>query len=385
MTIFFWIAAAFGVFVWLLPQIEGRLSGWRPPHLKDISPDSLDVWPALTIIVPALNEEETIGQAMRTLLQLDYPDLEIIAVNDRSTDRTGPILDSLSGEDSRLRVVHIAELPSGWLGKNHALQRAAEQARGEYILFTDADVHFDPTALRRAITLAMERNLGHLVVFPHVEMHGFWETVSVWYFGIVLVMKFRPWKVPDPKAKDAFLGIGAFNLVKTDAYWKMGGHAALPMDVADDIKLGKLMKLSGARADSAASDGMVYLRWVVGLRGIVHGLTKNMFAGYNFNPLLAIATSFAVFMFTVWPAIGLWVGPLGPRIACGFTMFLMYLAALMAPATRGKSPLYGLAFPLAGLVVIYITFRSMLFTYRQGGIKWRGTFYPLDELRRGVV
>ncbi len=385
MNILFWILAAFGLTVWLLPQIEGRLSGWRPVHLRDVPTDSLASWPRLSVIVPALNEEAAIESAMRTLLALDYPNLEIIAVDDRSADRTGYLLDSLAAEDSRLRVVHVTELPPGWLGKNHALHCAAGRADGEYLLFTDADVHFDRTTLRRAVTLASRQNLDHLVLFPEVELHGFWETVSVWFFGIMLTMKYRPWKVPDPKAKSAYLGIGAFNMVRAEAYRRMGGHAALPMEVADDMKLGKMLKQCGGRADTAVSDGMVRVRWVVGLGGIVGGLTKNMFAGFGFNPFTAVATSAALFIFAVWPAIGLWVGPWGARTLCLCTLLLMVLTAKMAPASDGKSPLYGFAFPLAGLVVIYITFRSMFVTYRQGGIRWRGTFYPLEELRKGIV
>lgn len=378
-------AAAAALAAWLIPQIEGRLSGWRPAHLADIPPDSLPIFPRLTVIVPALNEEPTIEPAMRTLLSLDYPDLEIIAVNDRSTDRTGPILDSLAQTDPRLRVVHVTELPPGWLGKNHALNTAATIATGQYLLFTDADVHFDPTVLRRAITLTIQKELDHLVVFPNVELHGFWETASVWFFGIMLIMKYRPWKVPDLKAKESYLGIGAFNLVKTTAYHHMGGHVALPMEVADDMKLGKLLKASGARADSADGDGMVRVRWVVGLWGIVTGLTKNLFAGFGFRPIPALTSAAAIFLVTTWPAIGLFVGPWPARLLCLCTLGLMVLTAAAAPASRGKIPLYGLAFPLAGPILIYIILRSMAFTYRQGGIRWRDTFYSLDELRKGVV
>lgn len=381
----FYLAALCGLLGWLAPQIQGRRSGWRPARLGSMPPDALPAFPRLSIIVPALNEEETIEAAMRTLLVLDYPDLEIIAVDDRSTDRTGAILDSLAAQDSRLRVAHVETLPPGWLGKNHALQTAANSAAGEYLLFTDADVHFEPTTLRRAIALAAQKELDHLVVFPEVELHGFWETVTVWFFGIMLVLKYRPWRVPDPEAKDSYLGIGAFNLVRADAYRRMGGHAALPMEVADDMKLGKLLKESGTRADSASSDGMVRVRWVVGLRGMVTGLTKNLFAGFGFRPLPALASAAALFLFAAWPPIGLFVGPWPARFVCLCTLWLMVLTAQAAPAARHKSPLHGLAFPLAALVLIYIIFRSMAFTYREGGIRWRGTFYALDELRRGVV
>jgi glycosyltransferase involved in cell wall biosynthesis len=380
-----YLAALCGLLGWMAPHIQGRLSRWRPAHLAATPPDALATFPRVSIIVPARDEQETIGPAMGTLLALDYPDLEIIAVDDRSTDRTGQILDHLAAQDARLSVAHVIALPPGWLGKNHALQVATAMATGSYLLFTDADVHFDPTAIRRAATLAVQEELDHLVVFPEVEMHGFWETVSVWFFGIMLMMKYRPWRVPDPKAKDSYLGIGAFNLVRTEAYRRMGGHASLPMEVADDMKLGKLLKESGARADSAASDGMVRVRWAVGLWGIVTGLTKNLYAGFGFRPVPALGSVAALFLFAAWPLFGLFVGPWLARILCLCTVCIMVLTAAAAPAARSKSPLYGLGFPLAALVLIYILLRSMAFTYRQGGIRWRGTFYPLDELRKGVV
>src|SRR2546423_821839 len=156
---------------------------WRAARLAarlaDLSPDGAGLMPPLSVVVPALNEEATVEAAMRTLLALDYPDLEIIGVDDRSTDETGAILDRLAAEDARLRVTHVRELPPGWLGKNHALHVGSAVARGEWILFTDADVHFERDALRRAVRYAVYRRLDHLVVVPQVLLAGFWETLFV--------------------------------------------------------------------------------------------------------------------------------------------------------------------------------------------------------------
>lgn len=381
---FFWLAAVFGLLGWLAPLLQARLSGWWPAHLRDTPLDTLAVWPRLSVIVPALNEEATIGPAMESLLALDYPALQIIAVDDRSSDRTGAILDALAARDPRLRVVHVRALPTGWLGKNHAMHLGAAQAGGDLLLFTDADVHFEPTCLRRAVAIAKQRRLDHLILFPEVELHGFWETASVWFFGLLLSLGSRVWDVPNPRRR-AFMGIGAFNLVRADAYRRAGGHAALPMEVADDMKLGKLLKRAGGRADCALSDGMVRVRWVVGLRGIVVGLTKNLFAGFEFRPAAALGACVVLMLVAVWPLVGLLVGPAGARLTCAATLCIMVYAAWRTPPAPRLSPLYGLAFPLAALVVIYIILRSMAFTYRQGGIVWRGTKYPLDELRKGVV
>jgi glycosyltransferase involved in cell wall biosynthesis len=378
------ILASVGLLAWLLPLLEARLARWRPTHLADVPADGLGGLPRLSVIVPALNEEATIKAAMRSLLAVDYPDLEVIAVDDRSTDRTGAILDRLASSDPRMRVVHVRELPPGWLGKNHALQVGGQAATGEFILFTDADVHFEPTALRRAVRHAEARGLDHLVVFPEMETHGFWETLMVWFFAVMFSLKFRPWKVCDPRSK-AYMGVGAFNLVRAEVYRRAGGHAALPMDVTDDMKLGKVMKQAGGRAEIVFGMGFVRVRWVVGLTGIVHGLTKNAYAGYSFRPVPAAASLVGLAVMAVWPPIGLFVGSTVARLLCAGAVLVPLYIAYKAPPKPGASPLYALAFPMAALVLGYIILRSMVVTYRQGGVVWRGTLYPLEELRRGVV
>ncbi len=379
-----WILCGISLLAWLLPLLELWRASRRGLILSRVSPDGPEPLPRLSVVVPALNEEETVERAMRTLLALDYPDLEIIAVNDRSADRTGEILDRLAAENPRLRVTHVRELPPGWLGKNHALHLGSQAATGAFILFTDADVHFDPTALRRAVRHCMARQLDFLTLYPECILKGFWETLSVTFFGFAFALRFRPWKVADPRSR-AYVGIGAFNLVRADAYRRMGGHAALPMEVADDVKLGKKMKESGGRAECGVAGSLIRVRWVEGLRGIVVGLTKNMFAGFEYRVAPALGGIAGVFLITVLPVIGLAVGDAVTRVICAGTLLCMAaLVRLVAPAQK-VSPLYGLAFPLAGLLIIYIILRSMFFTYRQGGVVWRGTLYPLEELRRGGV
>lgn len=383
-TVLFSLLGVIGLAGWLTPLIDVRIRRWHPRHLSDTPPGSDAALPRLSILVPALNEEATVEAAMRSLLALDYPILEILAIDDRSTDQTGAILDRLAVEEPRLRVLHIRELPAGWLGKNHALHVGSLQATGEYLLFTDADVHFEQGALRRAVALAVEQDLDHLVLFPEVVLKGFWETLCVWLFGIILVFNYRPWRLSDPKSK-AYLGIGAFNMVRASTYRKMGGHAALPMDVADDMKLGKKMKESGGRADSVQGDGYVSVRWVEGLWGLVEGLKKNMYGGFHFQPWRVLVGVFGLFCLFLWPVLGLFVGPAGTRLLCVVSLAMMVYAARIAPPKPGLSPLFGLAFPLGTLVIYYIIYRSILYTYRQGGIVWRGTHYALADLRKGIV
>lgn len=373
------------VFLRWAERAFGLWRGWRRlSPLDQVEPGEDGSLPGLTIVVPARDEEATAGAAMRTLLELDYPDLEIIAVNDRSTDRTGDVLDRLAREDPRLQVVHIRELPEGWLGKNHALHTAASRARGEWILFTDADIHFEPTVLRRAVAHAVRSGVDHLVVMPEVLARGFWERAFLSFFWITFAFRWQPRKVSDPGSRH-YIGVGAFNLVSAGAYANAGGHAAMPMEVLDDVMLGKLLKRSGARQACLPGVGMVRVRWVDGLGGAVRSLTKNLFAGMRFSILWTMFGSMALLAGGVWPLFGLFVGPWEARALCAATFACMVWAAASGVQVRGHSPLVGLTFPAGAAILLYILWRSMLLTTWRGGITWRGTFYPLSSLRRGRI
>ena len=340
--------------------------------------------PAVTIIVPACNEGLTIERAMCSLLALDYPDLEIIAVNDRSTDDTGQILDRLARANPRLKARHVTTLPPGWLGKNHALQIASEEAQGEWLLFTDADVVFAPDTLRRGVAYARARNIEHLVVSPRCETHDFWERLFVSYFGLMFCFRVRPWDIANPNSK-AYVGLGAFNLVRADAYNAFGGHRALPLDVLDDTKLGKVIKRSGFRTHLLEGGDLISVRWVVGLKGVVDGLTKNAFAGFDYSLPRTAGAIVALFYTALYPVLALLLPGGAARLMGLAALCLMALGAHTMKRVTEAGGEYGLAYPLASLVLIYIILRSTWRCYRQQGIVWRGTLYPLDALRRGVV
>lgn len=360
----------------------------RYPTLTHVqsSPAAGTSLPSLTIIVPACNEAHTVEPAMSSLLALNYPELEVIAVNDRSTDGTGEILDRMASEGaaSRLRVLHIQTLPTGWLGKNHALNVAASEATGEWLLFTDADVVFAPDALRRTVAYAEANRLDHLVASPRCESHGFWEKLFLSFFSLMYSLRTRIWNVQDPRSS-AYMGVGAFNLVRASAYRRMGGHGAMPMDSVDDMKLGKLLKRSGARTSLVQAYDLVSVRWMVGLTGVVNGLTKNAFAGYDFSLFRALGSILGLVAITIIPVAAA-VCMHGP----GKWLGLAVLPTMMAGAagvrrTSDASALYGLCYPLAACVLIFIVLRSIGRTYRQDGIVWRGTRYSLQELRDGLV
>jgi len=376
--------AAVSSVLWVPNTLEMLVGVLLVPVLRRFEPLPDDLCPTLSIIVPACNEAETVEDAMRSLLALDYPSLEIVAIDDRSTDATGEILDRLAASDGRLRVLHLRELPSGWLGKNHALQRGSETASGDWLLFTDADVHYQPDALRRVMALVRKHRCDHLAAFVHVPAEGFWEKVFLPFFFTMFSFRFRTWEA-SWRGWPGYVGIGAFNLLRAEAYRALGGHTRLRMEVADDIQLGKVVKRAGYRQWLMTSEELISVRWVSGFRGIINGLTKNAFAGVGYSWPAVAASVIGTFAGCVWPMIGVWVGPPGARLACAAALLAMAVAAgCQSPHTR-TSPLYALGWPLAAVLFLTIIVRSGLLAERQGGVYWRGTFYSLEELRRGRV
>jgi glycosyltransferase involved in cell wall biosynthesis len=338
--------------------------------------------PRVSIVVPARNEAGMIERAVRSLLMLDYPDYELVVVDDRSEDETGAILDRLHAEfGTRLVVVHVRELPPGWLGKTHAMWSAAQRATGEWILFSDADVVHAPESLRRAVQYAEDERADHMVLLPTMLMQSVGERMMVSFFQAMFIFAHRPWKVRDAKARD-FMGVGAFNLVRRTAYEKIGTYESMRLSVVDDMRLAEEVKQAGLASRVAFGEGMVTVRWAVGARGVVQNLTKNFFAHLHFNLALAVAATCGL----LWLHLGPWLGTV---FATGWERagYALALACLVAVYTamgkRTKIPVgYVLLHPVASLLMVFTLILSTGLTLWRGGVVWRGTFYPLEELRR---
>lgn len=340
--------------------------------------------PRLSIIVAARNEAEHIEAAVGSLLALDYPEYEVLAVNDRSTDRTGELLDRLAAQSPLLRVLHVAELPPGWLGKPHAMGLAAEQATGDWLLFTDADVSFRPDALRRALVCAEETGADHLVLFPTALMHSLSERMMFAFFPTLVVFGHRPWKVADPRTRD-YVGMGAFNMVRRSVYEALNVRLALRMDVLDDMKLGKLVKKGGYAQRVAAGYGLLSLRWGHGALGVLDNLTKNLFALMLYRWPRTLGAAFLLLLLNLGPFAGLAFAPGWARLGYALAVAALVLIYLGMSRYSRISPLYVVLHPVSTLLFAGTLLRSMLLTLARGGVVWRGTKYPLEELRKGLV
>jgi len=402
MSHFHWIAGVSLALIWLSRVIDAGL-GART--LADISQPEWDRTPdpiinSVAIIVPARNEEASVEQALQRLVSLDYENYQVITVDDRSTDRTGEIMDTVaSTSGGKVDVVHIRQLLPGWLGKTHAMWTAARQAGvrhaspplpdvgrngPDWLLFTDADVMFRKDTLRRAIAYAEAERADHVVLFPRIIMKRASERMMIAFFQLLFVFGHRPWKVADPKAKD-HMGVGAFNLVRRSAYEAVGTYERLRMEVVDDMKLGKVIKNAGFRQRVAFGGNLIEIRWARGAHGVVNNLTKNFFAVMSFQTWRALLSCVGMAFLNLMPFIGVLIAPGWSRIPYGIALASMFF--LYAGVWRHVEihPWYFLLHPVSTTLFIYTMLRSTFVTLWHGGVEWRGTKYPLDELRKGLV
>jgi glycosyltransferase involved in cell wall biosynthesis len=374
-----------------------RSLGWlrgmsRLPDL--VQEETVPVHGTVSVIVPARNEGMAVADGLRSLLASRGVDLEVIAVDDRSTDETGKIMDSLEREPCetgvRYVVEHIRELPQGWLGKPHAMARGAAVATGEWLLFTDADVVFAADALARALAYAERAGVDHMVVVPTVMARSAGEAMMLPFLYVLSIWGPRLWRVSDPHARDA-VGVGAFNLMRRTTYEAVGGWERLRMEVIEDLRMGYIIKRAGFRSRVVTGRNMVRIRWAHGARGVVNNLTKNVFAAFRFRIGLMVAGTVATAVLCLLPFAGLVMGSLWDRAwMWPSAVSLTALAALYWRYWRFADPgglatvLWLLTFPAAALVFVYAMVRSMVLTLVRGGVVWRGTFYPLRDLRAHV-
>jgi len=388
MSYFHWIAGSLLALIWISRVIDAALG---MPKVADIARPEWNRKPEgnsrVSIIVPARNEEEHVGAALIKLLQLDYENYEVIAVNDRSTDRTGEVMKQVASTQKvggRLKVLHITELPPGWLGKAHAMWSAADQASGDWLLFTDADVLFRPDVLNRTLAYAESERADHVVLFPRVIMKGPGEKMMIAFFQTLFVFGHRPWKVADPKTKD-HMGVGAFNLIRRRVYNEIGTYQALRFEVLDDMKLGKIVKASGYAQRNVYGEDLISLRWAKGALGVVDNLTKNFFAIVSFQWWRMLLSAFALAFLNLMPFLGVFLAHGWERLPYSAALVCMLGIYVGMSWKSDVPPYYFFLHPLSTIVFVYTMLRSMTLTLVQGGVIWRGTFYPLDELRKGMV
>jgi GT2 family glycosyltransferase len=341
--------------------------------------------PTITVIVPARNESQNIAACLQSLLDQQYPNLNILAVDDRSTDQTRAIMDTLATQHpDKLTILHVTELPTGWLGKTHAMAVAASHTialdHPDYLLFTDADILFHPDAIRLALAQAVVTQADHFILLPTAIVKSAGEGMLISYLQIMGLWAVRTWRVSDPKALRDAVGVGAFNLLRTSAYQQLGGFEALRMEIVEDLALGRRVKQEGLRQRIATGPGLVRVHWHSGISGIINGLMKNLFAACRYNLAVVLLTCLWITAFCIAPAIFLALPQ--TRTPAILTLASVAFLYVLSSLQSRVSPIYAALFPVSATLIAYSILRSTITTLKQGGVTWRGTFYPLADLRK---
>ncbi len=349
---------------------------------SDLRLTSIDA-PFVSILVPARNEEHRVLEdCIRSILAQDYGRFEVIAVNDRSTDATGTILDKIAGSDERLSLVHGSELPAGWLGKPYAMQQAMDRARGDWILATDADMIFESSALRTALQRALEAEGDALTLIPRFEARSFWERVMIPSWAWVFLMFTLFYRSNDPKS-DRAVGIGGFFLIRRAVLDRVGGYEALKDEVMEDARLAERIKHSGARLLIEQAPALLSTRMYKTFAEMWECSTKNWFSGVNFSLPFALFCVFSMYAVAVIPpliAVGSAIAVLSGGSANFALLFMpaaltwLFQVIVMASVSKHSDVpfVYSLTSPL-GLGVMYaMLFDSSIRISTGRGVTWKG-------------
>lgn len=339
--------------------------------------------PLVSILVPARNEQHRVlADCIRSILAQDYGRFEVIAVNDRSTDATGAILETLAKSDERLRVIEGQELPAGWLGKPYAMQQAFTHARGEWILATDADMIFDPLALRTAMDRTLEEKGDAITLIPHFEASSFWERVMIPTWAWVFLMFTLFYRSGHPKTQGA-VGLGGFFLMRRTLLEGIGGYEALKNEVMEDVRLAEMIKRSGARLLTAYAPNLVSTRMYSNFGEMWECSTKNWFSGVKFSLPFALLCVLSMYLMSVVPPLIALVSAIGIAAGLSSDLWLLLIPAALSwflqvlllaiISIRSKvSPAYALTAPL-GLGLLYaMLFDSSVRITTGKGVTWKG-------------
>ncbi|MCA1030637.1 glycosyltransferase family 2 protein [Bacillus timonensis] len=365
---------------WTIMLIDGLIGFRKIKKLENIS--FIQSNPQISIIIPARNEADSIEQSIRSQFQQSYENIEWIVVNDRSTDETGRIIDELALGDTRMKVIHIKELPQGWLGKNYALYQGYLLANSSYIIFTDADVIYHKDAIYKAISHMVTNHLDHLTIAPNLKAHSFWLRAFVSFFLFGFSFYKRPWRANKKNSKIG-IGIGAFNLVKRNAYEKIGTHKALARRPDDDLQLGNLIKKAGLKQEMVTGLTLLSVEWYRTLKEALIGLEKNTFAGLHYRLSMVFVSIIGITLSIIFPFILLFMTYGNTLLLTSITIILIlsfYYIVLKNMTTF--SPLNMLVFPITAGLFIFSIIRAVFLTLYRGGIVWRETSYSLKSLRK---
>jgi len=344
--------------------------------------------PLISVCIPARNEERNIRACVEAVLKQDYPNFEVIVLDDRSTDSTFRILTDLAARDSRLRPISGADLPPGWAGKPHALYQASAAAHGEWLCFIDADTFLKPSALSSTYAKALQTNADMFTIMTFQILGSFWERTIMPLVMTALSVGFSPRKVNNPKRTDAIAN-GQFILIKRSVYDAIGGHASVKDSIVEDKAISQQVKWNGYRLIVADGMKVAQTRMYTSLPEMWEGWTKNIYLGLRDQAgllWLGVFGAFLAFMASLflplWPLLGMvWYLKGGGRMALTVIAEALalwaYLIVMRAQIARKMniSRWYALTTPLGAAVFAAMMIASMWKVISGKGVTWKGRTY----------
>jgi chlorobactene glucosyltransferase len=349
--------------------------------------------PLISVIVPARNEARNIGRCVTALLAQDYPHFEVLVLDDRSSDDTAHILAQLAA-DARLRVLQGSELPEGWAGKPHALHQASLLARGEWLLFIDADTFLSPNAVTAALGSASHHAADLYTVMTGQILGSFWEKTVMPLVMTALSIGFSPARVNDPKTRDAIAN-GQFILIKRNVYDAIGGHARLRNLIVEDKAISEQVKWNGFRLIVADGREIASTRMYTNLPEMWEGWTKNIYLGLSDQPGLLLLGVFGAFLalmaalfLPAWPLLGLlWLtqgaGWMAWAVISEALLVWGYILGQRWRVNRlmGIPGWYALTTPIGAGVFAAMMISSAWKVLSGQGVTWKGRRYDPKVIR----
>jgi len=346
--------------------------------------------PKVSVLVAFKDEQENAELCVRTLLEQDYPNFELILIDDRSTDRTPEILDAMAGDSEKTTVIHVGRLREGWFGKNNAMREGVERVTGQWLAFSDADCfQTSPRTLSMAVRYAVENKIDMFSVLPVLETPSIWERIVQPVCGAIMVFWFHPKRVNNPKSKAAYAN-GAFMLMTREAYEKIGGHEAVRTRVNEDMHMARLVKEHGLRLFVMQNDGLYRVRMYTRFRDTWRGWSRIFYGCFGTLRRLLIS-----FFFMLVISLGPWlsgaVGWLAVALGGGegwwWTAWAATAAALVQETVIFRyyrlshaNPWLAPTYPLGGLLSLGMLLNAMTKLNGLSATTWRGTTYHGDRV-----
>jgi chlorobactene glucosyltransferase len=381
------MAGIFGVWIYFLAYMTKSFR--QSPRLETFDRTSIRRFPQVSVIVPARNEERYIARCLDSLLGQDYPNFEIIAINDSSTDRTGEIIKAYAAKDSRVVHLDASPKPEGWTGKNWACYQGYLHARGELLMFTDADSRHLPSVMSLAVGHVMSQNLDALTAVPRLICNDFWTKMTMPVLATFLHTRFSPIRVNDPNTKTGYF-FGSFFLITRSTYEAVGTHEGVREELVEDGALGGKVKASKFRMKMVRGESLIDAVWARDLRTLWQGLRRFMIPVYYQDKADAYMMVVAVFFILFVPFVSLpyllvanFAGNLSFTILLGLQLstiaLMMITIAVQCRLAIFENPLYAFAAPLSGALISFSFLSAIADAKNKGAVSWRDRKYTITK------